>query len=885
MHDILERLQRALGDRYAVERELGAGGMAMVYLAEDLRHHRKVALKILRPEIAATLGAGRFAREIEVAARLQHPNILPLLDSGEAEGFFFYVMPFVEGESLRDRLARGGELPIHDAVRILVEVADALSHAHAHGVVHRDIKPDNIMLSGRHALVADFGVAKAVTEATGRQVLTSAGVALGTPAYMAPEQATADPHQDHRVDIYALGVLGYELLTGRAPFSATTAQEMLAAHVTADPEPLEQYRPTVSPALAAVVMKCLAKKPADRWQTAEELLQHLEPLTTPSSGITPAQTAPFARWRSRRRRMLLGTGVCLVLVVSVVDLAYRVLHAKPLDITVSNIVHVTSEPGIEFQPAISPDGNEVAYVAGPVGAWRPFVRGAFDVAGGAAVRLGDNTFDRALFPSWSADGQSVRFLGHRAGRFAWYETGRLGGALRPLPVPAVAVAWSADGSRAAFVRGDTLFSELAGDAAARVVGIQPEGNADLHSPAWSPDGKWIAYVSGNLAWQVTGNVAPSSIWIINSGGGTPVRLTSDANLNVSPTWLDTRHLLFVSNRDGPRAVYVAEVGPRGMRGEPRLVPGLTDPHSISYSIGARTLAWAQFTTRQNIWSYPLERTEPVSIRDGHPLTNDNQVIEQHDVSPDGKWLAFDSNLRGSMDVYRLPLAGGAPEPLTASTLQEEGPRWSPDGTEIAFYSYVSMSRADVMVMPAEGGTPVRLTESLRLNQHPTWSPNGLRIAFQSDRSGSFALWVLSRDSIGGPWHAAAPLGHGACELPEWAPDGSAVACIDESFNLLLISPMSGSVLHRDLLARSRLAWAGGVPRYSRDGRTIYAFATRPDGGPGIWAIPVVRGPARLVVAFDDPPLTGLGFVSVGKDRLYLSVSQSESNIWVAKLRY
>jgi serine/threonine protein kinase len=187
-----DRLAAALADRYRVEREVGQGGMATVYLAEDLKHHRRVALKVLRPELAASLGADRFFREIEVAAKLQHPHILPLHDSGEAGPFLYYVMPFVDGDSLRGRLARGGELPIHDAVRILAEVADALAYAHGHGVVHRDIKPDNVLLSGRHALVTDFGVAKAVSEATGRQQLTTAGVALGTPAYMAPEQAAAE---------------------------------------------------------------------------------------------------------------------------------------------------------------------------------------------------------------------------------------------------------------------------------------------------------------------------------------------------------------------------------------------------------------------------------------------------------------------------------------------------------------------------------------------------------------------------------------------------------------------------------------------------------------------------------------------------------------------
>jgi len=209
MSGTLQRVADALAGRYRIERELGAGGMATVYLAFDLKHHRKVAVKVLRPELAAALGADRFTREIETAAQFQHPHVLPLLDSGEASGFLYYVMPYVEGESLRDRLAQHGELPIHDAVKILVEITDALAYAHAHGVVHRDIKPDNVLLSSRHALVTDFGVAKALSEATGRQQLTTAGVALGTPAYMAPEQAVADPHLDQRVDIYAVGALGY----------------------------------------------------------------------------------------------------------------------------------------------------------------------------------------------------------------------------------------------------------------------------------------------------------------------------------------------------------------------------------------------------------------------------------------------------------------------------------------------------------------------------------------------------------------------------------------------------------------------------------------------------------------------------------------------------
>jgi serine/threonine-protein kinase len=301
MTEPVSRLKGALAEHYRIERELGQGGMATVYLAEDLKHHRKVAVKVLRPELAATLGPERFRREIEVAARLQHPHILGLLDSGDAQGFFYYVMPFVQGETLRDRIARGGELPVPEAVRLLGEIAEALAAAHGAGVVHRDIKPENVLLSGRHAMVMDFGVAKAVTEASGNHTLTSAGVALGTPAYMAPEQASADPHMDGRVDIYAIGVMAYEMLTGATPFPGLNPQQTLAAHVTRAPVPVGQQREGLSPVLEAVVMRCLAKRPADRFQTADELVAALEPLAGTSGGTTPTHTQPVAALAPRQR--------------------------------------------------------------------------------------------------------------------------------------------------------------------------------------------------------------------------------------------------------------------------------------------------------------------------------------------------------------------------------------------------------------------------------------------------------------------------------------------------------------------------------------------------------------------------------------------------------
>ena len=313
----LEGIRTALAGRYQVERELGAGGMATVYLAEDLRHHRQVAIKVLRPDLSASMGAERFLREIGVAAALQHPHILPLYDSGSAAGpdpsgpRLFYVMPYVEGASLRERLEREGALPVPDAVRILRDVADALAEAHRHRVVHRDIKPENIMLSGRHALVADFGVAKAVSEATDAHTLTSVGVAIGTPAYMSPEQATADPATDHRADLYALGVLGYELLAGRPPFQHATMQGLIAAHVTTPPEPLASHRPSVPPALAAVIMKCLEKRAADRFQSADEVVAQLEGLAI-SGASTPTGMAPVAAAPAGRRFGLRVAALALV---------------------------------------------------------------------------------------------------------------------------------------------------------------------------------------------------------------------------------------------------------------------------------------------------------------------------------------------------------------------------------------------------------------------------------------------------------------------------------------------------------------------------------------------------------------------------------------------
>src|SRR2546430_3074163 len=266
---MLLRLKAALAGRYTIELELGQGGMATVYLAHDVRHDRRVAVKVLRPELSLELGADRFVREIHLAARLNHPHIMPLFDSGEAGGFLYYVMPVVEGESLRERLQQAKRLPVEDATQIAREVADALDYAHRHGVVHRDIKPENILLQDGHAVVADFGIGKAVTAAAkGAAAITRTGVTVGTPAYMSPEQAAGEETIDGRSDLYSLGCVLYEMLAGEPPFTGPTAQAVIAAHLTATPQLVGELRPDTPPAVADAIARALAKDPNARFRAA-----------------------------------------------------------------------------------------------------------------------------------------------------------------------------------------------------------------------------------------------------------------------------------------------------------------------------------------------------------------------------------------------------------------------------------------------------------------------------------------------------------------------------------------------------------------------------------------------------------------------------------------
>jgi eukaryotic-like serine/threonine-protein kinase len=323
-----DQLQSALGAAYTIERELGGGGMSRVFVAVEHALGRRVVIKVLAPELAAGISADRFKREIQLAAQLQHPQIVPVLAAGEAAGMPFYTMPFVEGEALRTRLRRDGALPVREVVRIVSDVAKALEYAHERGIVHRDIKPDNVLVAGSSAAVTDFGIAKALaaskmqgpTEAPGG-TLTQIGTSLGTPAYMAPEQAAGDPNTDHRADIYALGCMAYELVTGTTPFHGLSPHQLFAAHIAERPASLLSRQPNVPPVLAALVMRCLEKDPAARPQSASDVLDALESVGTASAATASARADDRSARRERSRLMLGVGGIAVVAAAAVVWVA------------------------------------------------------------------------------------------------------------------------------------------------------------------------------------------------------------------------------------------------------------------------------------------------------------------------------------------------------------------------------------------------------------------------------------------------------------------------------------------------------------------------------------------------------------------------------------
>jgi len=407
MPELLNRLQTALSDRYRLDGEIGAGGMATVYQAQDLRHDRRVAVKVLRPELAAVIGAERFLAEIKLTANLQHSHILPLFDSGEADSFLFYVMPFVSGETLRDRLTREKQLPVADAVRIATEVASALDYAHRHGVVHRDIKPENILLHDGQAMVADFGIALAASKASGSR-MTETGMSLGTPHYMSPEQAMGEREITARSDVYALGAVLYEMLTGDPPFTGSTAQAIVARVVTETPRPMHAQRHTIPPHVEAAVLTALEKLPADRFATAAEFAEALADRHY-SSAATAAGRAAAPASPARRGNPV----TALALAVAALAIAAALWGwLRPGPAPLVNRYSLMLRPAEALRPsaiagnvAISPDGNRLAYVGSAEGGTRLWLR-EHDKLRPAPIPGTEN----ALSPFFSPDGKQLGFI-------------------------------------------------------------------------------------------------------------------------------------------------------------------------------------------------------------------------------------------------------------------------------------------------------------------------------------------------------------------------------------------------------------------------------------------------------------------------------------------
>jgi serine/threonine-protein kinase len=886
--NLQSQLQDVLGDGYRVERELGGAGMSRVFLVKDVELDRQMVVKVLPPDLAAGLNVDRFRREIQLAAKLQHPHIVQLISAGAKGGLLYYTMPFISGENLRARLVRLRELPVSDATRILREVADALEYAHEQGVVHRDIKPENILFSGSHALVTDFGVSKALSSATaetrvdGSPQLTSLGIALGTPTYMAPEQAAADPNVDHRADIYSLGVVGYEILTGRPPFTGMTPQATLSAQVTMNPDPVTNHRPNLPPALAATIMRCLEKHPADRWQSAAELRAQLETIFTPS-GTTQPVAGVRAKFRWTPQRVMIAAAVAGVLVAGVFlsTIAFKKDEAA---FSIGATHQVTNAPGVEITPAISPDGKMVAYIsASPTGHAQLFLR---QVSGGRAVSLTDGATE-VYAPKWKPDGSALIYSGQNG---TLYSIPPLGGSptaviANSAPGPFVNCDWSPTADRIAclnYVDGSIYVGNGEGKDLKR---LTPASHDQGHSPAWSPDGKRIAYVVGNLeflVWGPTlGNLAGSSIWVVPAAGGDAVRITDENHLNTSPVWAaDGEHVLFVSSLGGARDIYSQRVSSAGKADGPpaRLTTGL-NPHSISLSADGHSLAYSVFNTTGNIWKATISGAQPIQSASMSQITFGNQTIESMNVSRDEHWLAYDSNMNGNADIYRLSLDGGEPQQLTRDPADDFSPAWSPDGTQIAFHSFRNGNR-DIFVMSADGSRVETVVATPRQERLASWSADGKSIAYVVLPD---SVMVVSRAA--GGWGKPRFLAQGGAPL--WSPDGNWIAVsasgdVSMAGGLLFVHPDGTGGRTLQLPGHEGLAIFGGV--WSVDSRLIYYCGSEKDGTGFIGVLDVATGVTKPLYHFADP-LRQLyrGVIWVDSKNMFFTIGTRESDVWVMEL--
>jgi serine/threonine-protein kinase len=901
--DPAARLAAALADRYRLERELGQGGMATVYLAHDLKHDRQVAIKVLRPELAAIIGAERFLSEIKTTANLQHPHILGLIDSGStsqpdpehsegsgrsplghperSEGsgrigpdLLYYVMPYVDGESLRARLTREKQLPIADALRIAGEIASALDYAHRKGVIHRDIKPENILLHDGRALVADFGIALAASRAGGAR-MTETGMSLGTPSYMSPEQAMGEREITGRSDVYALGCVLYEMLVGEPPFTGPTAQAIVAKVMTAPAPSPAASRARIPPAVDAAVLTALEKLPADRFATCEEFAKALV-------AEAPRATTSLATRKPRALPLLAAGAAALALALALALVTWRAAtRVAPVPI-LGRSTQLTSDPALEIQPAISSDGKFVAYSAGNSARMRIYIR---PVGGGRTIPLTDDSTAVETEARWSPDGENLLFLTGGGASIA----PALGGTARRVVAPGIggvlSAAWSPTGSEVAFVRGDSLQVVPVSGSPARLLATVSEA----HSCTWSPDGRWIACARFNREATIPGvnfgNLAPGTIVLVPAEGGTPVEPFTPVASSASPVWSpEGRRLYFVSNRDGPRDVYAISLGSSGkVRGQPARVTTGLGATSVSLSGDGRRLAYAVYSARANIWSVPIPSSGSVSAESATPVTTGNQVIEAIRVSSDGRWLLYDSNLQGNSDIFRLPIGDGPSEQLTTDPVDEFAADLSPDGRTLAYHTWRTGTR-DIEVKPLDGAPTVLVTDTPMQEAYPVWSPDGRSLLFVTQSPPAYSIHVARRGADG-RW-ARAQLADSALS-PEWSPDGASVAFVaavsTEETHEIRIIPAAGGP-ERPVFAMNVDAPVAQAVRWSPDGRQLYFKSHDAAGRTSLWGVSSTGGTPRLLVRFPNLERQSSRFdFAVDATRFYFTIEDRQSDIAVAEL--
>lgn len=761
-------LEAELADRYRIERAIGAGGMATVFLADDLRHHRKVAIKVLRPELAAVVGRDRFLQEIEVTANLQHPNILSLIDSGSANGQLYYVMPFVAGESLRARLERERQLPVDDTVAIATAVAAALDYAHRRGVVHRDIKPENILLHDGHVLVADFGISRAVTHAGGDR-LTETGMSLGTPRYMSPEQASGESHVDGRSDVYALGCAVYEMLAGAPPFDGPTAQATLAAVLTGDAPPLQRLRPAVSDDLAAAVHTALEKIPADRFGTAGEFAQAL--------GESATRSGPRAIRRNRRRRFVrpVATHVAVATLALAAGLAIGRVGAgsrggRPGDprhwnlVLPENAAVALTGPGPlgiwQLAVALAPDGDKVVYVAPRGGTTALAVR---PLDSDSAVVLAGT--EGAYHPFVSADGQSIgHFVGNELRRIS--ASGGSAVTLTTVDRPAGA-AWPVPGTILVFEQDGFLLRWVSASGGGQDSTVLLE--AQFGAPEVLPGGRWAVghLSSGQLALL---SLADGALRAITRRGVLPldsVRL-DDLLIGASPKYVSSGHLVF-GTEDGLLMALPFDPDARGIRGGP--VPILTG----------------------------------VRIEEGFGFA-------QFDVAPDGTliYVPGRSQLYGHVASLR---PDGRYDTLPLPRGQYTQPRLSPDGTRLAVQARKPVGGWEVLIVDLETGVRQRVEVPGNYRAYPaSWTPDGQALLvglFRPVRNVFLGARLYSFTSH--EWEDLPPLDGSYLTI---APNGREFAYSNWRTGDLFIRPLRGDTTPVRIPAR------GFAASFSPDGRWL-----------------------------------------------------------------